>query len=141
MAMATFLPACDKNDELKTENRDKGIIGEWSWVNSRGGFTGTEYLSPGESGIEKIMRFRINDTVDIFENDVLVQHTDYYLSREESIILHDTFDFVTINYKYRLSNPDSLVTIPMRYMILELSDVLFIDEDVYDGYEHLYKRE
>lgn len=56
------------------------------------------------------------------------------------MFLHDTFDFVTINFKYRISNLDSIITLSTHYMIRCLSAKLILDEDVYDGYGHLYKR-
>lgn len=129
--------SCEKDNEL---TKNENIVGEWLWIKSQGGFTGNDIQTPKENGIEKIIKFYENDTIEIFENNILVHKTDYFLSREKSMLLHDTFDFVTINYKYRISNPDSIITLPMRYIIWTLSDSLSLGEDVYDGYGHLYLR-
>lgn len=132
--------SCGKEDQHTTDNLNKGITGEWNWLKSQGGITGSDIQTPDISGIERIVKFHENDTVEIFENGTLVHKTDYFLSREESMLMNDTFDFVTINYTFKISNPDSVVTLPMRYMIIELSDNLRLDEDVFDGYGHWYRR-
>ena len=131
--------SCEKDNGI-IEDNNSSIVGEWIWLKSYGGFTGGDIQTPEQNGIEKIVKFYNNDTVEIFENEVLIHKTDYFLSREESILLNDTFDFLTINYKYWIINPDSIITLPMRYIIRDLSDTLMLDEDVYDGYGHLYKR-
>ncbi len=113
------------------------LIGSWYWIRSNGGFS-YQVLTPQSTGIERIFKFYKNDTVKIYENGELVQNTDYFLSREESILYHDTFDFVTINYRYYVG--DSLIILPMRYIIRELSDSLIIEEDVFDGFKHTYVR-
>jgi len=137
MAIAVMVSVSCSNDD---DNQANGIVGEWIWIKSYGGFTGRDVQTPEQSEIRKIMKFHDNDTVEIYENEILVHKTDYFRSREESILLHDTFDFLTINYKYRITNTDSIIIFPMRYMIQELADTLMIDEDVYDGYGHLYNR-
>ena len=137
MAIAVMVPVSCSNDD---DNQANGIVGEWIWIKSYGGFTGRDVQTPEQSEIRKIMKFHDNDTVEIYENEILVHKTDYLRSREESILLHDTFDFLTINYKYRITNTDSIIIFPKRYMIQELADTLMIDEDVYDGYGHLYNR-
>ena len=78
-------------------------------------------------------------TVIISENADIVQRTDYFLSREKSLLFNDTFDFVTINYTYRISDTETL-SLPMRYMIETLTDTLVLAEDVYDGYGHQFVR-
>ena len=114
-----------------------GLIGSWYWIRSQGGFS-YQVLTPQSTGIERIFRFYKNDTVEIYENEELVQNTDYFLSREKSILYHDTFDFMTINYRYYAG--DSLIILPMRYIIRELSDSLVIEEDVFDGFKHTFYR-
>lgn len=124
---------------ISCKKEDKGIIGEWNWLKSYGGYKGEDIRTPEQSGIQIIVIFHENDTVEIFENGILLHKTDYFLSREESMLLHKTFDFMTINYKYRIDQ-DSIITLPMRYMIRRLSDTLQIEEDEYSGYGHLYER-
>jgi len=115
------------------------IYGEWNWLKSYGGFTGHNLLTPENTGVSKIFSFMQNDTVIISENADIVQRTDYFLSREKSLLFNDTFDFVTINYTYRISDTETL-SLPMRYMIETLTDTLVLAEDVYDGYGHQFVR-
>jgi len=132
--------SCNKIDNDDIKKQDEGIIGEWIWLGSYGGFSGFDVRTPENTGIEKIVTFLVDSTVVITENGDTVVTTDYFLSREKSPLFNDTFNFLTINYKYWILNPDSIVTLPMRYRILELNDTLNIDEDVDDGYHHFYKR-
>lgn len=84
------------------------------------------------------MIFSSDSIVHIVLNGDTITTTSYYISRENSVLLHVEFDFITINYSYQL--PDTIIVLPMRYMIRTIADVLEIDEDVYDGFGHKYKR-
>jgi hypothetical protein len=137
LMIALFFASCEKDrDDKKVYN----IYGEWTWLESVGGMTGSEVLNPENTGTVRTATFYKNDTVIITENGEIAHKTDYFLSREKSNLFNDTCNFVTINYKYPISNPDTVITLSMRYMIEDLSDTLLLDEDVYDGYRHLYVR-
>jgi hypothetical protein len=137
MAVAMLVFSCEKDQDDK---KAYDIHGEWIWLESDGGMTGSEVLNPKNTGVERTVTFYANDTVKIMENGEIAHKTDYFLSRERSHLFHDTCNFVTINYKYPISNPDTVITLSMRYMIEKLSDTLILDEDVYDGYTHFYVR-
>ena len=138
LSVGLIISSCTKEkfDSVQSKN---GIVGEWIWLKSEGGIS-YSIITPKESGIERIFIFNENDTVKEYENNKLVHNTDYFLSKEKSILYHDTLDFLTINYKFRISNPDSIVTIPIRYIIRKLTDTLLLEEDIFDGYKHTYKR-
>jgi hypothetical protein len=127
--------ACEKDKVEPTYE----IFGEWNWLKSYGGFTGHELQTPENTGISKTFAFLHNDSVIITKNTDTIQRTGYFLSREKSLLLHDTFDFVTINYENWISNTETL-SLPMRYMIETLTDTLVLAEDVYDGYRHQFER-
>jgi hypothetical protein len=127
--------ACEKEKDQPPYE----IYGEWNWLKSYGGITGRDLETPENTGISKIFTFLHNDTVIITANADTTHRTNYYLSREKSLLLQDTFDFVTINYIYRISDTETL-SLPMRYMIKTLTDTLVLDEDVYDGYGHQFVR-
>jgi len=127
--------ACEKEKDPP----DYVIYGTWNWLKSYGGITGRDLKTPENTGTSKVLTFLPADTVIVTENTVTVHRTDYFLSREISLLLNDTFDFITINYKYRISDQETL-SLPMRYMIETLTDTLVLAEDVYDGYGHQYVR-
>ena len=127
--------ACEKDKDPPVYD----IHGKWNWLKSYGGITGHDLQTPENTGTSKIWTFNENDTVIITENADTLTVTDYFLSRESSMLLHDTLDFVTIKYKYRISETEYL-SIPMRYMIKTLTDTLVLAEDVYDGYGHEFVR-
>jgi hypothetical protein len=127
--------ACEKDKIQPTYE----IYGEWNWMKSYGGFTGHDLQTPENTGVSKIFSFLRNDTVIITENADTTLRTSYFLSREKSLLLQDSFDFVTINYAYRSSDTE-VFFLPMRYMIEMLTDTLVLAEDVYDGYGHQFVR-
>jgi len=131
-----MIMSCSKdNEELSVERK---IIGKWNWLESNGGMTGNSHYTPENTGDERKMIFLKDKTVYIILNGDTIHTTNYFTSRENSILLGDEFDFLTINYKYEL--PDTIIYIPIRYMIREITDELKLDEDVYDGYGHRYER-
>jgi len=139
LSVLSLISSCTK-DKLDSFQSENGIVGKWIWVKSEGGICyHTE--TPEESGIERIFLFKESDTVEKYENNKLIHKTDYFFSKERSILYHDTLEFLTINYKYQISNPDSIVTIPTRYIIRKITDTLLLEEDIFDGYKHTYKRE
>jgi len=133
LILGLFLTSCEKE-----ENSNYTIKGEWIWLKSYGGFSGNALYTPENTGITKKLIF-LNDSVSIIANTDTSKF-EYFLSREESILLQKEFDFLTINYKYKMSNPDSIFILPIRYMIITLNDSLFLDEDVYDGFGHEYSK-
>jgi hypothetical protein len=136
--IVTFL-SCKKDNENDLQKLNT-VVGEWTWINSCGGFTGTDMQTPTSSNSTKRIIFKDNSEFIMLENGDTIHKTTYFTSREKSILFQDTFNFVTVNYKYRIMGTDSIVTLPMRYIIRNMSDSLKIDEDVYDGYCHRYLR-
>lgn len=132
----------DENESVPNPEPVKtySIMGEWFWLESYGGFAGDQLETPENTGINRRLIFTKNDTVIIVENSDTINVLKYYLSREQSYIHFKEYDCLTINYKYRLSGTDSTITIPMRYLIVKLTDTLSLTEDVYDGFGHQYIR-
>ena len=128
-----WLLSCNKPDQAT------GLSGSWYWVKSTGGIA-NQTLTPENTGIERIMTFYTDDTVEVFENDSLVQKVDYYIRPEKSLLYQDTFQILTVNYRFRLSGSDSVIILPMRFIIREISMQLVLEEDVFDGYTHTYIR-
>lgn len=131
-----FVTACSKeNEEFDIQ---KKITGKWDWIESYGGFTGTAHYTTENTGDERSLVFLDNNTTYVILNNDTINETDYFISKEESRLLGEEFDFLTINYKYPLA--DTVIFLPVRYILRNLSDVLVMDEDVVDGFGHKYKR-
>jgi hypothetical protein len=131
--------SCKKDDSVNNPTQ-AGITGTWAWSSSLGGMTGNDNPTPEKTGRKRSMIFLENKQFFLVENGDTIQKTDYFLSNEASILFHKNYDFVTVNYKFRISNPDSVITLPMRYIINSMSDTLSLTEDVFDGYSHWYLR-
>jgi hypothetical protein len=130
--------SCEKEDIVKDGSNETKILGTWSWQNSVGGFTGNLNYTPQSTGIDRKWIFLKNDTVIVTENGDTTFKVNYFLSREKSNLFKDTFNFVTINYTFPITNPDTTLIVSMRYIIRTLNDTLNVQEDVYDGYTHQY---
>jgi hypothetical protein len=136
MLIGILISSCNKDDSVVSNS----IVGEWLWTKSYGGFSGADLQTPESSGVNKKMIFLVDGSFYMVENSDTVFQTNYFTSREKSILFHDTFNFVTVNYNYRIPGSDSVLISPMRYIIQTLNDTLEVTEDVFDGYGHQYVR-
>ena len=134
--MPLFFLACEKEEEEESDS----IIGEWLWLKSTGGYSGHEVLTPSSTGETKLMRFYMDNTVNIYVNDSLVGTSKYFLTKEESILMHEEFDFVTISTEVYVTEQDTMIELSLRYIKRVYNDTLSLSADVYDGWGHLYKR-
>ncbi|NOU61974.1 hypothetical protein [Marinifilum caeruleilacunae] len=132
--LALLIVSCSKDDDLSEHHT---IIGQWNWVKTLGGFSGIASDTPESTGYTRTYIFTHEDTVIVLFNRDTVLKTDYFLSTEESVLFKEEFDFLTINHKY-LAPDLSTSTLPERYMIKSLNDSLILQEDLYDGFEHIY---
>ena len=122
----------------KTESEK--LIGTWRWVRSEGGIC-YHVLTPQSTGQEKLIKILPNDTIEEYVNGKLSGKAEYSVKTESGGCYSDTFKALIVRYKYRITNPDSIVVIPVHYLILTLSDSLVLQEDICDGYRHTYIRE
>jgi hypothetical protein len=138
IVILTFI-SCKKDSEIIIP-KPNTLIGEWSWIVSYGGFTGSEVQTPASTNKSRKISFKLNGSFIMIENSDTVQNTTYFTRSEESILNHNIYNFVTVNYKYQITGTDSVIILPMRYMVLGMQDSLLINEDVFDGYHHNYLR-
>jgi hypothetical protein len=136
LGVTLLLASCTK--EKVEETIQMKIVGKWDWLETYGGFTGNALYTPENTGDERKFVFKKDSSFYEILNSDTVQKTNYFISREESMILDGEFDFLTINFKYYLPDEGTTLTLPMRYMITKIADSLKIREDVYDGFRHKY---
>jgi hypothetical protein len=127
-----------KKDDNNSQHPDT-VVGEWTWLKSYGGFTGGDIKTPENTNIIRKVVLKSNGSFLMTDNGETVQRTTYFTSTEKSILYNDTFDFLTVNFKYKSSGTDS-ITLPIRFIIRSMKDSLNIEEDVFDGYKHEYLR-
>jgi len=127
-----LLSSCRDDDE---KNGKEKLIGKWNWVNSIGGHTGNTEHSPQIDGYTMQYFFKENDSVIITINENTIYHkAKYHLTKENSILFQDEYDFLTIDYIY-YDEDNNPIKLPMRYIIYNISNNnLKLVEDVYDGY-------
>lgn len=133
------ISSCHHDDDSNSiENQ---IEGKWDWAESIGGNDGVIVHSPEIDGYTRQFNF-INKKVILTINQTdTIQNTSYKIQNEESILYHENYDVLTINYKFYDSETNDEIILPMRYLIINIDNVsLQIIEDVYDGYDHSYKR-
>ncbi|WP_417431357.1 hypothetical protein [Halpernia sp.] len=131
--------SCRKDEELTIKEK---LNGKWNWENSTGGMNGKEIHTPQSEGYTMQYNFKSNDSISITKNETLkFNNTKYHLTREKSILFQKDFDFLTIDYKFKEFGTDSIITLPMRYMINKIDgNSLELTEDVYDGYSLKLKK-
>lgn len=135
-----YLSACQK--EAAPKGIKENLIGEWNWLENIGGMTGQEQHSPEKDGYTLSYHFYENDSIYIVKDgNEIQQKTVFHITKEKSILFHEEHDFLTIDFKFKEQGPDSIIVLPMRYIIDDLNESeLRLTEDVYDGYGWQFMR-
>ena len=119
--LSIFLVACDSGIDP-----DSKLLNRWQWVSSSGGFAGT-VQTPSTTGEEITIEFS-SKKYKKFVNGSLTEDLRYKVKLEESIF--STEDEEIINY----SNG-------WRQSYLIRNDTLFLSDQCYDCFGHIYIRE
>lgn len=129
-----LLPDFDSNSSLN----DK-LNGRWEWVKSYGGFTGNALYTPESVGEQRYVEFQKKGVVHFWSNEKQVGSYNFIADKNKtSLLSHKKANMLTIEYQFRESGTDSVITLPMWYIIDKLTDELILSEDVYDGFGHEY---
>lgn len=130
---------CQQDDG--SDSIENQIKGKWNWSESIGGNDGVTIHSPEIDSYTRQFNFINNQVILTINQTDTIQNTSYKIQKEESILYQENYDVLTINYKFYDSQTNDLIILPMRYLIIHLDNSsLRIVEDVYDGYNHSYKR-
>jgi len=109
----------------KAEDMQNNIIGTWVWVETSGGFAGIT-KTPQSTG--KTMRLVISDsTVKKYVNDTLRSELTYTIKSQSSIMGQISSMII-----YENSAKQSFVV---------QGDNLILKDQVFDGFQYVYKRE
>jgi hypothetical protein len=122
-----FLSSCVKEMQVPHSNLKK-IFGKWQWVSSTGGLAG-KTITPASEGYSLRVEFRTNGIYRKYKSDTLAEQKKFSFSPETSIHHHKpvwtvSFDEGSPKMAISFSGPDTLI----------------LDEQVFDGFEHVYSR-
>lgn len=130
--LCVFLLSSCGNDAVVDNNQNSNIAGKWVWVESVGGFSGHDVITPAKTGVTKSITFVSAAKCILTENGKIVQQANYTLSKYDDPAYAWTYGFLTINYAdtNRLSS---------MYFVYSLSRSKLVMADYgCDGYTHTY---
>ncbi|KAB2880511.1 hypothetical protein F9K33_04865 [bacterium] len=107
---------------------EKEMYGAWSWVQSSGGLLGNT-LTPENIKLSKKIVLTKDHVIMYYANDSLTLKQNYQIQNEKSIYSQSPAPVL------RISGMTKTQTISLRGQ-----DTLFLRENVYDGYAHVYVR-
>lgn len=135
--------SCSSDDDASSADqvRKEDLLGKWNWVKSTGGMDGVTEHNPEKDGYTLQYHFKENDTVLITRNEETVyQKTTYLLTKEESILFHEEYPFLTIDFIF-YDEDHTRTVLHMRYIINEVNrKQLLLTEDVFDGYGWVFEK-
>jgi hypothetical protein len=108
-----------------------GIYGVWNWVESAGGISGSQVLTPASQGYSVRIYFGSDSTFERFCKDTLQAKTRFTISRQKDPFTVDTMDVINYQDSYRFA--------PQVIYVLT-ADSLELRDERYDGMGHSYSR-
>ena len=116
--------SCEKeSDQLTT------LTGKWDWISSSGGFYPTTY-TPQSTGDRQLIEFSNDSIFRLFRNDTLIIESKYHLKRSRSMYSQDSALLIMYD------NSSICQSFSIKCQV-----ILILNDELYDGFEHTYKRE
>ena len=122
----TVLLSCTKETADASKN-STALVGQWSWTRSSGGFTGST-ITPASTGVKKRIEFTSDSIYKEYHNDTLKIICRFYILKAKSIFNQNTTNIISYG-DYGVKQSFSIS-----------QDTLILNDEVYDGYGHVYKR-
>lgn len=120
IGLLVLLAACNS-----TVDPDRQLLDSWQWVSSSGGIAGV-IQTPASTGDQVVIEFS-DKTYEKYVNGSLDEDLGYRVKMEESIFSTDLEEIITYSNGWRQS-----------YMIR--GDTLFLSDECYDCFGHVYVR-
>lgn len=136
MTLLFSVTACKKDISIPNPELEK-LFGTWNWVQSSGGFSG-QAITPTTAGYSQTVEFNQNGSYKIYENGKQKDKMKFSLSSGNSI--HSTETAYLIKYKDSglFDKENNSVTQSVRF---GGNDTLFLSDECYDCYQHIYIRQ
>ena len=119
--------SCFFSIESKYSSDEERIIGTWNWIKTTGGIAGIED-TPQSTGQTRTIVFDNEQIVKFYVNDSLTKEGVYRLGLAETIFHKDPEPVLFIDdslwYAYSFPNDNKLI----------------LQENIYDGFVHEYRR-
>ena len=125
---------------LRPVDPEFSIIGKWNWIKSKGGISGKAIVTPQKTGHTKQFIFDTNDKVTIIEDSKTTSVSNYGVEKRKSLILNEIKPMLTIIRTVKNTKDNASFLDSARYILTLKQDTLELDEDVYDGFGHIYVR-
>ena len=127
--------SCSKPDD--SDSVASQIQGKWEWKKSIGGMDGVTVHNPETAEHTRQLILSGGRAVLTINEEDTVENTTYKIQKEKSILNAEFYDVLTIYFNVELGEENKIR--PMRYVIREINgSSLQLDEDVYDGFGHIY---
>jgi hypothetical protein len=127
-----FLLSSCGNDAVVDNNQSSNIAGRWVWVESVGGFTGHDVMTPAKTGVTKSITFVSAAKCILTENGKIVQQANYIFGKYSDSDYLGVYGYLNINY----SDTNRLAS---KYYVNSLSNAKLVLSDFgCDGYTHTY---
>jgi hypothetical protein len=124
------------NQEITLPNPElKKIFGRWEWVESSGGFMG-KVITPAKAGYTEEIEFLKDGIFLKFKNGNVIDKNKFSISEGKSIFKAES------SYIISFSPVDSSGPSSMQKQSLSFAgnDTLFLSEECYDCFSHVYLR-
>ena len=104
---------------------DSDLVGSWTWISSSGGFAGS-IQTPANSGDEISIEFT-KSRFKKYVNGVLKDDLRYSITLDESIYSTERLEIIKFSNGWRQSYSAT-------------KDTLILNDECYDCYQYIYKR-
>lgn len=126
LLISLLLISCSKDEFSKVKSE---LYGDWEWQETTGGIMGV-METPASTGKTMMLRFTSDQKYSLLSNGALTSEGTFSIRKERSIVDQTDKPVIVLSPS---PWPDM--------MILELSDNrLWLFENVYDGFNHIYVR-
>lgn len=130
-SLSLLILSCTKDKNIKTSTYadiPSAMIGSWNWLSSSGGFAGVTYTPESTGEVRKIV-FSSDNKIGYYVNGSLTAEHPFHLEKSISIFTNDSTLMLIVE-------PGTI----MQSISFPNIDTLELNDELFDGFEHEYKR-
>ena len=133
LTVIIFATACRKDISLPDQNLKK-LFGTWEWVQSSGGFSG-QTITPVSEDYSMSVEYTEKGVYRKYKDGKKISKLNFKIEERATIAISD-FKFL-IDYR---EGPCSKVGVNSQSFRFGGTDTLFLNDDCYDCFSHIYVR-